>query len=413
MPSTVVLGTGIIGLSTAYALALLTRDTDPAHAIHLVEPSPQLFASASGKAAGFLAKDWFGPAIAPLAALSFDLHRALAAQHNGRDRWGWSESVSYSLDRDAASAPPAHTGGVDWILTGESRATVLGGAEQEASAAPLGAAAAGPAWLRANIGALQAISARQSTGQVHPLRLCEFLLEQCTALGVSLHHPARATALIPGAAPALRLELLGRAPGTRTVPCDSLVLAAGCWTPHAYRALFPHARRVPRVAPLAGHSVVLRSARWQPAAGAPCAAVFTSDSPGFSPEVFSRAGGDVWLGGLNSAAIPLPALPTDAVVEPESVARLVGVAQALCGDDVEVLREGVCFRPVSSTGRPMIVRVPGADLGEGAEGVRVFLATAHGPWGISLSLGTGRVVAEMVLGREPSADVSALASWYD
>lgn len=116
MPTTVVLGTGIIGLSTAYYLSRLANpdpsvDPDstptaprPPHTIHLVEPCPTLFASASGKAAGFLAKDWFAPAVAPLGAFSFDLHRELAAQHGGAARWGWSESVSYSLDREDEDA---------------------------------------------------------------------------------------------------------------------------------------------------------------------------------------------------------------------------------------------------------------------------------------------------------------------
>ena len=41
----------------------------------------------------------------------------------------------------------------------------------------------------------------------------------------------------------------------------------------------------------------------------------------------------------------------------------------------------------------------------------VFVATGHGPWGVALSLGTGRVVAEMVLGRKTSVDVGVLARW--
>ena len=95
MPTTVILGAGIIGLSAAHALA----DLAPAeHRIHLVELAPRLFASASGNAAGFLAKDWFAPAVAPLGALSFDLHRALADKHGGAARWGYARSVSYSLD---------------------------------------------------------------------------------------------------------------------------------------------------------------------------------------------------------------------------------------------------------------------------------------------------------------------------
>ena len=103
------------------------------------------------------------------------------------------------------------------------------------------------------------------------------------------------------------------------------------------------------------------------------------------------------------------------------VARLdnvdrTGVASE-SGEDIEVRGSSLCFRPVSATGRPIITRVHEADLGDGVKpaGVNgvggVFVATGHGPWGISLSLGTGRVVAEMVLGRETSADVGALSRW--
>ena len=87
MPTTVILGTGIIGLSTAYHLSQLSANGDE-HCIHLVEPSPEIFAS-SDTSSGFLARDWFAEAVQPLGALSFDLHRELARKHDGRERWGW------------------------------------------------------------------------------------------------------------------------------------------------------------------------------------------------------------------------------------------------------------------------------------------------------------------------------------
>ena len=101
---TIILGSGIIGLSTAYYLSRLSASPSkgPKPDIHLVDPSPELFASASGKAAGFLARDWFAPAVEALGEFSFDLHRKLAEEHNGRERWGWSESLSYSMDRDGS-----------------------------------------------------------------------------------------------------------------------------------------------------------------------------------------------------------------------------------------------------------------------------------------------------------------------
>ncbi|KAI0638406.1 nucleotide-binding domain-containing protein [Trametes polyzona] len=510
MPTTVVLGAGIIGLSTAHSLVQLAP---PDHRIHLVDPAPELFASASGKAAGFIAKDWFAPAIAPLGNLSFDLHRALADRHNGRARWAFSESISYSLDRDhrddatavahhpPASAPSHHPsepaagsdrgggvepgqpiasvedvaptvtgrngsqgqGGLDWLLQNTSRATVLDTdvekAHSERSISLADEAGELPIWLRAKPDALQMISDRKSTAQIHPRQLCEFLLEQCLAAGMTLHHPARATKLWvdeddPGSLTRIRVEYLGPLAKTvdgraRTVdiPCDNLVITAGCWTPQVYTTLFPNASRVPRVAHLAGYSVTFKAKHWPPVpsskdpqaptapteagpfrrhassahaavslGSSPCHAIFT-DARGFAPEIFSRAVGDVWLGGLNPPSTPLPALPTEAEVDPAEVARLLAVARALCGEDIELRSQALCFRPVSATGRPIIARMHEADLGDGVKpGGRdgaggVFVATGHGPWGISLSLGTGRVLSEMVLGRETSADVSALARW--
>lgn len=214
MPSTVILGTGIVGLSTAYYLSQLTSEDDTRangtpetankaqrHEIHLVEPSPELFASASGKAAGFLAKDWFAPAVASLGEFSFELHRKLAEEHGGSEKWGWSESTSYSLDRDdsasegeddvgeeetvagaAAGQIPqsngraghangqptngsrTHQNDLGWLMSGSSRMTLLddpaAGSASEEEEDDL------PRWLRAKRSALQMVSDRTATGQV-------------------------------------------------------------------------------------------------------------------------------------------------------------------------------------------------------------------------------------------------------
>jgi glycine/D-amino acid oxidase-like deaminating enzyme len=77
--STVILGAGIIGVSTAYYLS----QSVPGSSIHLIDTSPEFFASASGKAGGFLAADWFGPASAPLGLLSFKLHKQLSDEYDG------------------------------------------------------------------------------------------------------------------------------------------------------------------------------------------------------------------------------------------------------------------------------------------------------------------------------------------
>ena len=62
-------------------------------------------------------------------------------------------------------------------------------------------------------------------------------------------------------------------------------------------------------------------------------------------------------------------------------------------------RKQFCYRPISADRQPIIGALRAPD---------VFVATGHGPWGICLSAGTGRVVAELMLGQPSSADISGL-----
>jgi glycine/D-amino acid oxidase-like deaminating enzyme len=52
--ATVITGGGIIGTAAAY---YLSESSDNPSSIHVIESAPRLFASASGYAGGFLAKD--------------------------------------------------------------------------------------------------------------------------------------------------------------------------------------------------------------------------------------------------------------------------------------------------------------------------------------------------------------------
>lgn len=143
--------------------------------------------------------------------------------------------------------------------------------------------------------------------------------------------------------------------------------------------------------------------------------MFTTDEQGYSPEIFSRVGGEIYIAGLNSATLPLPEIATDRKIDAKSIDILKTTAKRLLGrddddveDDLDILREGLCFRPVTDRGTPIVGKVEDEKLGlKNWEG-GVWVAAGHGPWGISLSLGTGLCVAEMVEGRETSAEVGGL-----
>lgn len=52
-----------------------------------------------------------------------------------------------------------------------------------------------------------------------------------------------------------------------------------------------------------------------------------------------------------------------------------------------------CARPQCVDGRPLVGRVPGRE--------RLFVCAGHGPWGISTGPASARLVADLVLGRDP------------
>ena len=268
-----------------------------------------------------------------------------------------------------------------------------------------------------------------------PLRLCKFLLSACLSRGVQLHQPARALSVSTDMRDEISsIRLLSKdkegSDVETDIPCTSVVITSGAWTPQVFSTLFPAADLKIPVSQLAGHSLVLRSPRWtlehekaHTDKGGPMHAVFTTDPTGYSPELFSRTGAEIYIAGLNDPSLPLPKLATDRQIDPDSIGQLKRTATRLLGipgqeDDLQIVREGLCFRPVTRSGRPIIGRIDDKKLGKAKTGdVKtrgpgeggVFIAAGHGPWGISLGIGTGCVVADMVAGKATSADVTSLA----
>ena len=248
-----------------------------------------------------------------------------------------------------------------------------------------------------------------------PLQLCQFLLSQCLFRNVHVHHPVIVTDIITSPDKAITgLTIRSPAGSTTILPCDVLLLTAGVWTPRVFKILFPRATVSLPITHLSGHSVILRSPHWTaPEPGmsqtTSCHAIFTTDQDAhFSPEIFSRAGGDIYLAGLNTTAIPIPEFALKVQPEPASIGVLMRTARRLlCDDEVEVLGTGLCHRPVSESGAPLLTRLTCQQTGVSLHG-GIWVSAGHGPWGISMSLGTGLVLAELILCHSPSADVSQL-----
>ncbi|KAK4890181.1 hypothetical protein LTR27_011063 [Elasticomyces elasticus] len=441
----VILGGGIIGFSIAY---YLSNNQQYKGRIHIVDAADRLFESASGYAGGFLARDWFDEKATPLGELSFRLHRQLADQHDGQRRWGYLGSHVYSLALDDA---PAGVRGEDWLLAGTSRAQAAGRRREYGNVSAPGEAVnenGTPAWMAPQTGASwDPIAGIDDCAQVEPRKLCEFLLAECEKRGVSVDLNTRATKVAKGTtgrASVVELEATTGSSRPTSLSCSNIVVAAGCWTPRVWETLFPRSPVEVKIDGLAGHSVLYRTPRYtKPFLNSAYGlgeqgqgkdqhisyAIYCPPTKSwtYSPEAYARLDGDgkpeIWIGGLNdnSTDLPLPNLPTDSkkLMNPARLAELRRAAVQLTGmskpggeaaeDDLEVVSEALCFRPVSQTGVPIIQQIPQRALGlEGGSGAKIWIASGHGPWGISMSLGTGVVVSDLIVGRKPSVDVSGL-----
>lgn len=157
--ATVIIGTGIIGASTAYYLS----QSEPADSIHLVESSPELFASASGYAGGFLAKDWHAPASEALGELSFAEHVRLAEEHDGVDNWGFNICMTSSYTKKTAGFGDGERG-EDWLFNGTSRANT---AKKAINVVMNDSKKHEPKWFNKGNGMLELIAEDGSTAGVY------------------------------------------------------------------------------------------------------------------------------------------------------------------------------------------------------------------------------------------------------
>lgn len=116
------------------------------------------------------------------------MHKELAERNNGRELWGYvpSTGTSYTQSRN----PKTRKGHIpDWIIDGSSRAgaAVVHETVKDED---------GPSWLTRYEGDdLEILSKGETTAQVVPRKLCQWLLERCLERGVQLHHPAKVTSV--------------------------------------------------------------------------------------------------------------------------------------------------------------------------------------------------------------------------
>jgi glycine/D-amino acid oxidase-like deaminating enzyme len=332
----VICGGGVIGAATAYFLArrgvrvVVVEGTAPACA-------------ASGKAGGFLARDWCDATpLEALARRSFALHAQLCDELGGD--WGYRRLTTYGGTVGGEGERPRHR----------------------------------LSWLAADVAVARRLGSPQTTAQVHPRLFTEALLHAAEARGAELLR-GRVTGLASTAGRACGVEVDGR-----RLAADAVVIATGPWSLQTVCSV-----DLPQVFALKGHSLLFATGT-----GIPAEALFlevVDDGGVQSPEVFPRADGTTYVCAISSDS-PLPDNAAQVAPDRGAMARLHAICARLSPvlAEAKVLAQQACYRPITADGLPLIGAIPGL---EGA-----YLATGHSVWGILNAPATGEAMAELITG---------------
>lgn len=430
----VIVGGGIIGCTTAYFLTRHPKYDPAIHVIILLEAS-SIAAGASGKAGGLLGL-WAYPQC--LVPLSYRLHRELAAEHGGAERWGYRRvgcgqlsaivktpkvnsqplgQVSPELNGTSAPISIQSTTALDDVKGEDKAWEKLPKQDEKASSllqtSPL------PLdldWI--DRGLVQdfdemGMPGATETAQVHPFLFTTAMADLARQKGVDIKLGAKVTKINHSKTDVRSVEYEDRGTSELRVVDDvtDVIVTAGPWT----GKILPRTR----VEGLRAHSVVFE-------ASVSPYAVFTDiqlptdyvpehrtkmgqkrkHRGNVDPEIYARPMNEVYACGEPDSAIPLP-----------ETADLVQFEEAQCDDLIAYIST---ISPVLSSA-PIKVKqacyLPrhmrfGEERGPliGQTSVpNLWVAAGHTCWGVQNGPATGLLMAEMVLdGAAKSADIEKL-----
>lgn len=333
----VICGSGVIGACTAYFLRR--------HGVEvIVVERTEVAAAASGKAGGFLARDWCaGTPLDALARRSFALHAQLPGEIAGD--WGYRAMTAYSgfvaADGDPQRDVPSR---LDWLSDGVVIA--------------------------------QRIGTTETTAIVHPQKFTLAVMNAALAQGAEFRR-GRVTGIVRDATRARGVEVDGG-----VIEADAVVVAMGPWSLLAAQWM-----SLPAVYGQRSPSIV-----YDIGSKVPADALFLdceTDGSAVSIEVFPRADGSTHITALSDIA-PLPLDPAAVTPDLDAIARLQTMSERLSPlfRPERIIAQQACFRPVTEDGLPLIGRVPQSE--------GLYVATGHNVWGILNAPATGEAMAQLI-----------------
>lgn len=348
--NTVIIGGGIQGISLAYYL------TQRGEKCTLIERSG-VASAASGKAGGFLAREWGSGPTVQLHHQSFDLHEQLAAEL-GIESFRRIPVLSVSGTRKAVKNP------VSWL-------------DGKAIAEPMDGAFA----------------------QVTPKEFCDKLWAAAVRGGAEFIKGVAKDIMFDGnTVCSVELE------GGEVVDTHRFVLAAGPWSGHLAEKFFSMSM------PMTGiKSTSLVYEKNKVVQEEPAAAFCDEDINGCHLELYPRSDGSVYICGCggsdyvdNDRMMPGGDCAAPELIKPDPC-RVTAASSSFQGLSSLGRRAPdqtqACMRPCLQDALPAMGRVPGID--------NAFISCGHNCWGILWGPISGKVMSELLMDGKASIDMSA------
>ncbi|OMP83202.1 hypothetical protein BK809_0004583 [Diplodia seriata] len=206
------------------------------------------------------------------------------------------------------------------------------------------------------------------------------------------------------------------------IPAQHLILAAGPWTASLLATILPLLPIDLGFSPLAGDFLVFQNPHGL--TNSSLSAVFLDSIVGHKLEFVGWNDKTIWVcAQANSSAI-LPEPGSFHKPDPNMISELMAYANRFINPahgyhgqknplELRVVNKGRAFRPSTKSGLPIIAAVPRTKLTHGWRSDAsddklsgIFVCSGHGPHGIVLGMGTGKIMSDLVLGQEPEVDIS-------
>jgi glycine/D-amino acid oxidase-like deaminating enzyme len=254
----------------------------------------------------------------------------------------------------------------------------------------------------------------------NPAGIGKWLERECTAMGVEIRTSTAAVATILSDCGAMKgvQRASAKSGNSYILPCQKLVLTAGPWTPSQVKTLFPGSTLDLKPSTNAGDWIIFQNKN--PVETKTTAVVFFDDIVHEKLEYAGRNDGSIWVCGRRNhvAALPPPGIedrPDDIVISDlidysHRFIRQGGNADSEKSPGLAVIAKGRAFRPSTVSGLPFISGIPSKYLLSSRESHSipsgVFICYGHGSYGITLGMGSGQLIAQLVRGQKPDIDIS-------